>query len=496
VTLNKASIQPVTLSSSGTAPVTINSASLTGTGFTMSGASFPVTLNPNQSVTVNVQFDPTATGPASGQLTIQSSSSTNGTAAVNLSGTGTAATSPQLTLSAASLTFGNVTVDDASTQPVTLSSTGTAPVTINSAATGGTVFTVSGANFPITLNVGQSVTLNVQFGPIAAGVVADQLTIQSDSSTNSTAVVSLSGTGTAAASPQLTLSVVSLMFGDVTLNTASTQTATLTSTGTAPVTINSVSLTGSGFTVSGATFPLTLSPGQAVTLNVEFDPVTTGASSGQLTVQSNSSTNSTAVINLGGTGVATVVASPQLTISAASLAFGTVALNTPTTLPVTLTSSGTAPLTISSATLTGTGFSMSGATFPVTLNPSVAITLEVQFNPTATGAASGQLVIQSNSSTNGTLTIGLSGTGESTSHQVTLTWDPPGSSPDPVAGYHVYRSAGGSSAYTLLNSVVDAQTTYVDTNVQSGATYDYVVMSVDASGVESTPSNEATATIP
>ena len=149
-------------------------------------------------------------------MTVQSSSSTNGTAVVNLSGTGTAAASPQLTLSAGSLTFGDVTVNTASTQPLTLTSTGTAPVTINSATTGGTVFTVSGATFPVTLNPGQSVTLNVQFEPTATGAASDQLTIQSDSSTNGTAVVNLGGTGTAAASPQLTLSAVSLMFGNVT----------------------------------------------------------------------------------------------------------------------------------------------------------------------------------------------------------------------------------------------------------------------------------------
>jgi fibronectin type 3 domain-containing protein len=120
----------------------------------------------------------------------------------------------------------------------------------------------------------------------------------------------------------------------------------------------------------------------------------------------------------------------------------------------------------------------------------------VQFDPTATGAVTGQLTIQSNSSTNGTVVIGISGTGASASHQVTLTWDAPSGSTDPVAGYNVYRSTGGSSAYTLLNSAVDTETTYVDTNVQSGANYDYVVKSVDASGVESTASNEATATIP
>jgi fibronectin type 3 domain-containing protein len=139
---------------------------------------------------------------------------------------------------------------------------------------------------------------------------------------------------------------------------------------------------------------------------------------------------------------------------------------------------------------------MSGATFPVTLNPSLAITLEVQFDPTATGAVTGQVTIQSNSSTNGTVTVGLTGTGESASHQVTLNWDAPSSSSDPVAGYHVYRSAGGTSVYTLLNSSVDTQSSYVDSTVQAGSTYDYIVKSVDASGVESTGSNEATATIP
>ncbi len=183
------------------------------------------------------------------------------------------------------------------------------------------------------------------------GAAAGQLTIQSNSSTNSTAVVNLSGTGTAVSSPQLTISAASLTFGDVTVNTASTQPVTLTSTGTAPVTINSGTLTGAGFTMSGATFPVTLNPTQSVTLNVQFDPTATGAAAGQLTIQSNSSTNSTAVVNLSGTG--TAVSSPQLTISAASLTFGDVTVNTASTQPVTLTSTGTAPVTINSGTLSG-----------------------------------------------------------------------------------------------------------------------------------------------
>jgi Abnormal spindle-like microcephaly-assoc'd, ASPM-SPD-2-Hydin len=187
---------------------------------------------------------------------------------------------------------------------------------------------------------------------------------------------------------------------------------------------------------------------------------------------------------------------PTLTISTAGLTFGNVTVNTASTQPVTLTSTGTAPVTISSGTLSGTGFTMSGATFPVTLNPSSAVTLEVQFDPTATGAATGQLTIQSNSSTNSTAVISLSGTGESVVTEANLSWQAPSSSPVPIVGYNIYRSTGGSASYQLLNSSVDAQTTYVDGSVQAGLTYDYIVESVDSSGVESVPSNEATAIIP
>ena len=50
--------------------------------------------------------------------------------------------------------------------------------------------------------------------------------------------------------------------------------------------------------MSGATFPVTLNPGQTLTLNVQFDPaVTERGVQGQLTLQSDSSTNSTAIVN-------------------------------------------------------------------------------------------------------------------------------------------------------------------------------------------------------
>jgi hypothetical protein len=186
-----------------------------------------------------------------------------------------------------------------------------------------------------------------------------------------------------------------------------------------------------------------------------------------------------------------------LTVNATSISFGSVLLNTPVTQILILTSSGTAAVTVSSIKVTGTGFSLSPIIVPFTLNPGQTATAAVLFDPTATGSMTGQLSISSNSSTNPSLTIPLSGTATaSISYQVNLTWQAPASSTDPIAGYHIYRAASGTTSYSLLNSALVTQTSYADATVQSGQTYDYEVKSVDASGVESSPSNLTTVSIP
>jgi hypothetical protein len=189
---------------------------------------------------------------------------------------------------------------------------------------------------------------------------------------------------------------------------------------------------------------------------------------------------------------------PTLSINATTIAFGSVNLNSPATQSITLTSTGTAPVTVSSASISGTGFSFSGASFPLTLNPSQTATLSVEFDPTTAGSAAGTLAISSNSSTNPTAAISLSGTGGSSeAYQVNITWDAPASSSDPVAGYNIYRSPSGTSTYALMGSVTSSGLAYTDSNsIQNGQTYDYIVESVDASGNESVASNMASVSIP
>ena len=186
---------------------------------------------------------------------------------------------------------------------------------------------------------------------------------------------------------------------------------------------------------------------------------------------------------------------PTLSINATSMPFGNVNLNSPATQSLILSSTGASAVTVNAATVIGSGFTISGASFPITLKTNQTATLSVQFDPTVAGPTSGTLTIISTSLTNPIAIIGLSGTGVVGVYRGEPELGPT-SSPDPVAGYNVYRSPDGASTYEQLNTAVVTQTTYVDTGVQDGQTHDYIVESVDASGVTSVPSNTDSVAVP
>jgi hypothetical protein len=465
--------------------------SITGTQFTYGDPGLPVTLKPGQQMVLTLDFDPAAAGPDAETLTI-TSNATPANVSVSLSGTGTTATMPQLTASASSLSFGSVTLNTAATQQLTLTSSGTAAATINATAISGAGYTVSGSSLPLTLNPGQTTTLQLTFDPTVVGVATGSLVVNSNAG-GGLLQVPLSGTGATPTTPHLSASATSLNFGNVTVNTGSTLPLTLTSSGTAPVTISATTLTGAGYTISGSSLPLTLNPGQTTTLQLTFDPTATGAATGNLAINSNA-ISGTLQVPLSGTG--TLPVSPQLTVSPTSLFFGDVTLNTSSTLQVTLNSTGTAAVTVSAATLTGAAFAASGAAFPVTINPGQVVTIQVQFDPTVAGAASGQLTVTSNSALNSTAILPITGNGVAVQHSIDLSWNAPTTSPDPVAGYNIYRSTNGGATFTKLNSSPENALDFTDSAVQSGTTCTYVVKSVDASGQESGPSNQISLPVP
>ena len=76
-----------TLTNNGNSSVTISSVTVTGAGFNASGVASGTVLAPNQPITMNILFAPTAAGSLSGTVSV-ASSATNSPAIVNLSGVG------------------------------------------------------------------------------------------------------------------------------------------------------------------------------------------------------------------------------------------------------------------------------------------------------------------------------------------------------------------------------------------------------------------------
>ena len=185
-----------------------------------------------------------------------------------------------------------------------------------------------------------------------------------------------------------------------------------------------------------------------------------------------------------------------LELDASSLAFGGVALNSPSTQSIRLTSTGRDALIIDSVKLTERQFAVSGAKFPMTLDPGKSAMLDVEFDPATTGAASGALAIASNSVTGSPIVVRLSGIGDKIGYVVTLSWESPRESGVPIAGYRVYRAIRGSSAYRLLNPAVNVETSYVDETVRSDSEYEYFIETVDSSGVSSAPSKVLAIAVP
>lgn len=389
------------------------------------------------------------------------------------------AATPSLTASSSSVDFGSVAPGQTATQTVTLSSVGTLPVTISGISIVGSSFTALGITTPLSLNPGQNAILKLQFSSQQVSTFTGVLTIASNSSQGNI-VVNLSAAGVTAPGVNTFSCATGTMSG------AGSDACSLTLSGAAPTGGLSVSLNSNNAAV---TVPSTVTVAANAT-SAAFTATVTSVTSTQTAILTATAGGASATfsLQLSPSGQGT------LSVNATSLSFGSVVINDPATQSLTLSSTGTAAVTVNSATTTGASFSVSGASFPLTLNAGTTATLNVQFDPTSTGAATGQLTVASNSSTGATTTVSLSGTGQP--HEVQLAWNAPSGSSDPISGYRVYRASAGSSSYTLLNSTLDAQTSYMDNIGQSGASYQYYVTTVDSSGMESTPSNTATVTIP
>lgn len=478
VTVGATKSQTVTITNGDSSPVSISQLSVNNSAFSITGITTPISLNTSQSTTFTLTFSPKSSGSANGTVTI-TSDATNPSLTMAVSGTGVA--SGALSPNPASLGFGSVILGNQGSLTETITNTGGSSVTVSQVGITGTGLTVSGITTPLTLNGGQSATLTVTFVPTAAGAVSGNLTVTSNA-TNPTLTVPISGTGVAAGA--LAANPTSLSFGSVNVSSSSSLSETITNTGTTSVSVSQVAITGSGFTVTGITTPLTLAAGKGATFTVSFAPTSSGAVTGNLTITS-TATNPTLTIPLSGTGASTA---GTLSVSPATLALGNVTVGSSGTATGTLTASG-ATVTVTAATTNNSVFTISGFSLPHTIAAGQSANFTITCSPTVAGAVTATLTFTSNAQPS-TTTEALTCAGVAAStHSVSLSWN--SSSSQNVSGYNVYRSPYTTScgSFSKINSLLDTSTIYTDSSVINGNQYCYATTAVDASNVESGYSN-------
>lgn len=301
-----------------------------------------------------------------------------------------------ISLSPPSLTFSQNVGTQSAAETVTISNFGGSPLNLSSISSAGAFGETN--NCPSQLTAGSNCTVSVTFTPTVTGPANELLTVTDDSgNAGTTQTVTLTGSGTA---PGASVSPTTLSFSSQVVGTTSAaKTVTLKSTGTGPLQVTNA--------VATAPFSVTnncsgsIAPASSCTIQVSFSPTAVGSVSRTLTITDNAGTQT---VTLTGSGIA------QVTLSTSTLNFGTVNVgSTSSAKTVTLTNHGSVSLSFSGIA-TSTGFAVASNTCGTSIAGGARCTVGVTFSPTASGAATGTLTFTDNAG-NSPQIVSLKGTG-------------------------------------------------------------------------------------
>jgi len=308
-------------------------------------------------------------------------------------------------LSKGSLTFANTAVGSSSPmQSVTLTNTGTAAVHIQKLIASAGFATSGNCD---TLLTGTTCNIGITYQPQTAGTALGTLEIQSDA-TASLEFITLAGTGGAAS---VSLSPQSLDFGRVLVGSSGSQFATLTNTGAVAVTVNSINITGTDFSLASSSTSSSpcpqaqgmLNAGASCTIAIVFKPSSSATIRGTLSVAT-SATALPLTVALSGVGT-----QPLLVVAPTSLSLGNVVLGSSSSLSLTLRNVGTDAVD-GLAFSTTQDFSVTSTCGITTLNAGSSCSVSVTYRPTTTGNTAGTLTIRSTDPAS-PLLVPLTGTG-------------------------------------------------------------------------------------
>src|ERR1700722_15852748 len=310
-----------------------------------------------------------------------------------------ATSSPSLSFTTLNMNFGAQPVGAQNIPPLfsALINTGDAPLNVSNLALSGpnvSSFSLVGSDPCIGTPMPPRATCSfeISFSPTTVGPAEAFATI-TDDAPGSPHVLSVVGIGSGALA---VLSSTSLSFGSQPQGTSTSKAVTLFNQGNLPLTVMNLTLAGSDasqFNPPSGCDSSSIAGGASCTINVVFAPQGTGPYQAEIDIIDNSGglTAAKQVIALSGTGIA---ASPIANLSPASLTFGTLAVGaTSGPQAITLRNLGSAALTLSQVTFTGTdaasfAVAPTGTTCPVGSTVAIGANclMQIAFAPQTSGA--------------------------------------------------------------------------------------------------------------
>ena len=410
----------ITLSTAGV--ININSIVLTGNNidefsFATGCPANGLFGNNSTTCTITANLLPNSIGQKSAVITVNSNDQNEPAIQVALSGEGLAALSPGSIVVPTRLNFGNVAVGNSPTADLQISNSGQSNLTlgniaaIDALATPFSVVT-DGCSAQILASQ-QSCTITLMASPNAVGQAADSFDIPSDDPTNASSAVIVEVNGTASPTPDITVNPAGLDFAQVMVGLSSGLDVSVSNSGDATLTINSVTGNNAAFAVTNGC--ASLAPNASCTVNVVFSPTAEGAFDSNLTIVSDDPDEGTLVLGMMGSGFVTAV--PIISLDTQQLVFpltGIGGIGSVRNIIVTNSGASTSNLTISSISAAGTN----AAVFPFSHNCAVLAASEscaiaVRFTPTVLGAHTANLIVNSDDPNNAQIVVSLSGTASS-----------------------------------------------------------------------------------
>ena len=216
----------------------------------------------------------------------------------------------------------------------------------------------------------------------------------------------LGGSGT----PHITVPFSVINFPNTTVGNTSDYNLTIYSDGSASLTIDSITVSGNGFTYNSLSFPINIIPGNTQDVIVNFTPTNYAFYQGTIKIYSNDPVNSVVNVNLSGQGV---LSGARIGLSASSHNFGNVWVGEEgiTYWKFSAFNMGDQTLEINDMQFNLPEFTYNSPTLPFQIFSTDTLELTAYFYPTQAGTYLDTLKITNNDVTNPVAKIPMQGTG-------------------------------------------------------------------------------------